>query len=278
MNSQPASRVRTATVPAAPAHGPSRRTIILSSSVIAATAAMLQVQMHEYAHGITAAVQGAPATISSLMAEHQSVPGVDATLATLAGPLFSIVLAVVLYAASRPLPAGYLRAFLTWMSFAAAQGTFGYLIVGMFMPVGDTAVLFEAWGFSSFGYIMAGVIGLAGMLFLSYLLSREILRTLSDRGDIIAASVLTWLVATAVMAVVYVSAALISGYSAEYLVPTLMGATTTLVFAPMATFWWQRVPHLHRPWDHGSPVVQGVMLVLAIAVVLWHALAPVTIG
>lgn len=99
----------------------------------------------------------------------------------------------------------------------SAQGTFGYLIVGMFMPVGDTAVLFEAWGFSSLGYIAAGLVGLAGMLFLSYLLSREILRTVSDPGDVVAASVLTWLVATGVLAVVYVSAALIVGYHAEYL-------------------------------------------------------------
>ncbi|MGM7667169.1 hypothetical protein [Microbacterium sp. A93] len=263
---------------AAIASGPSRRTIILSSSVIAASAAMLQIQVHEYAHGITAAVQGAPATISSLMAEHQPAPGVDDTLATLAGPLVSIVLAVILYAASRPLPAGYLRAFLTWMSLAAAQGTFGYLMVGMFMPVGDTAVLFETWGFSSIGYIAAGIIGIAGMFLLSYLLSRELLRTLSDPGDVVAASVMTWLVATAVLAAVYTSAALIAGYNAEHLVPTLIGATTALVFAPLATIWWQRVPHLHQPWSHGSPVVQVVVLVLAIAVVLWHALAPVTIG
>lgn len=160
----------------------------------------------------------------------------------------------------------------------SAQGTFGYLIVGMFMPVGDTAVLFEAWGFSSLGYIAAGLVGLAGMLFLSYLLSREILRTVSDPGDVVAASVLTWLVATGVLAVVYVSAALIVGNHAEYLVPTVIGATTALVFAPMATFWWRKVPHLHQPWSHGSPVVQVTVLVLAIAVVLWHALAPVTIG
>lgn len=263
---------------AAVAPGPSRRTIILSSSFIAAAAAMLQIQMHEYAHGITAAAQGAPATVSPLMAEHQSAPGVDDTLATLAGPLFSIVLAAILYAASRPLPSGYLRAFLTWISLSAAQGTFGYLMVGMFMPVGDTAVLFEAWGLPTVGYVAAGLVGIAGMFLLSYLLSREVMRTLSDQGDVVAATVVTWLVATGIMAVVYTSAALTVGYSAEYLVPTIIGATTALVFAPLATIWWQRVPHRHRPWSHGSPAVQVAVLVLAIAVVLWHALAPVTIG
>ncbi|MFC7402525.1 hypothetical protein [Citricoccus sp. GCM10030269] len=251
---------------------------MISSAAIAAAATMLQIQLHEYAHAVFAVWETGSATVHGTMETHPELPGTDEAAIAIAGPVFSLTLAVIVYAVSRPLPGGYLRAFLTWMSLSAAQGTFGYLMIAAFVPVGDTAVAFAEWGIPLAGYIVAGLIGLAGMLLNSFLLSREITRFFSDPADVLAASVWTWLLATAILAVVYVSVALISGQEAEMFVAITVGPTTALVFAPMATFFWQKTPHLRRPWRQGTAGVQATVLIVVVAIVLWHAFFPVAIG
>ncbi|MGI8575562.1 MAG: hypothetical protein ACR2MA_09525 [Egibacteraceae bacterium] len=199
---------------------------------------MVQIQLHEYAHALVAVALTGSATVHGAMVTNPEAA--DEAAIALAGPIFSLLLGTVVYAASRPLRSGLTRAFLTWASLAALQGTFGYLMIAAVVPVGDTAVAFEARGVPVPGYVLAGAVGVVGMLLSAYLLAREITRFFSDPQDVLAASVWTWLVATAFLLVVYTTAAFFAGLDGQLFVATVVGPATALVSAPMATFFWTR--------------------------------------
>lgn len=255
---------------------PSRRQIIFGTATIAAAASMIQIQLHEWAHGVVALALVGEATVHGAMVEHPGPASAEAAIA-IAGPVFSLILGILVYALSRPVRQGVVRTFLTWASLAALQGTFGYLMVAAVMPVGDTAVAFEAWGVPVIGYVLTGLIGLAGMFLNAYLLSREITRSFSDPGDVLAASVLTWLVATGALIVVYTTVAILADLQGELLVATVLGPVTSLVFAPMATFFWTRTPHLSMPYRI-SMGPAAILFAAAVVVVLIHAAFPVHVG
>src|SRR5699024_9744381 len=71
---------------------------------------------------------------------------------------------------------------------------------------------------------------------------------------------------------------LAAGADGEILVWTVIGPGTALVFAPMATFFWRRTPHLERGYDVGrrGSVVAGFVVVLVI--VLVHGFVGVELG
>lgn len=254
-----------------------RGRIVLGGAAVAAGGAMAQIQLHEYAHAVAAIALTGSATVHSALVEHPDVPVADEALIAIAGPAFSLVLGVLVYAATRGLPSGLLRAFLTWFALSGLQGSFGYLMIAAVVPVGDTAVAFDAWGVPLAGYVAAGLVGLGGMFLNASLLCREITRSFSEPSDIVAAAVWTWLAATGVLVVVYGIAAAASGLDGQLLVATTIGPVTALVFAPMATFFWKRTPHRHLPWSVSSGPALVLVLVLA-AIVLLHALAPITYG
>ncbi len=116
-------------------------------------------------------------------------------------------------------------------------------MITLIAPVGDTAVALRSVACrsragsspSSKGWILAFVVGLAGMFANANLLAGEIARTFSEPGPFRAASVWTWLVATGLLLVVYVGVALIAVVGADVLGLDGRGPATALVFAPMAT-------------------------------------------
>jgi len=257
---------------------PSRGAIVGLTALVAATAAMAQIQLHEYAHAVVALLLTGSATVTGAMADHPPTTDANLALIAIAGPVFSLVLGASLYALGRARASGYGRALLVWAGLASLQGAFGYVMISLVAPVGDTAVAFESWGVPMWGSVLAFVVGLAGMFLNAYLLCREITRALSVPADIVAASVWTWLVATGVLLVTYAAVALAAGADGEILVWTVIGPGTALVFAPMATFFWRRTPHLERGYDVGRPgsVVAGFVVVLVI--VLVHGFVGVELG
>lgn len=257
--------------------GPRRRQIVLGSAAVAAGGAMAQIQLHEYAHAVVGVALSGSATVHGAMVEHPQLPAAEEALTAIAGPVFSVLLGVAVYVFSRSLPSGLVRALLTWLALAGLQGAFGYLMIAAVVPLGDTAVAFDAWGVPTVGYALAGAAGLAGMFLNAYLLAREITRSFSEPADVLAASVWAWLVATGVLLLVYTSVALLAGLDGQMLVATVIGPATALVFAPMATFFWTRTPHRHLPWAvRVGPAV--VVAVVVTVVVLLHAVAPVRLG
>lgn len=258
--------------------GPSKSSIIGLTALVAATAAMAQIQLHEYAHAVVAVLLTGSATVSGAMADHPPTTDANLAMIAIAGPVFSLVLGAVLYALGQATARGYLRTLLIWGGLASLQGTFGYLMISLIAPVGDTAVAFEAWGVPLWGYVLAFVLGLAGMFLNAYLLCREITRALSEPGDILAASVWTWLAATGVLLATYAAVALAAGADGEILLWTIIGPATALVFAPMATFFWRRTPHLEHGYDVGQPSVVATGFAVVLAVVLIHGFVGIELG
>ena len=256
---------------------PTRGAVIGLTALVAATAAMAQIQLHEYAHAVAAVLLTGSATVSGAMADHPETSDANLALIAIAGPAFSLVLGTVLHLLGR-VASGYLRALLTWGGLASLQGAFGYLMISLVAPVGDTAVAFDAWGVPMWGYVLGFVVGLAGMLLNAYLLCREITRSLSEPGDIVAASVWTWLAATGILLLAYVGVALAAGADGEIFVWTIIGPATALVFAPMATFFWRRTPHLAHRYDVGRPVTVVAAFVVVLAIVLLHGAVGIELG
>ncbi|MGO1174480.1 MAG: hypothetical protein ACTHXO_01630 [Actinomycetaceae bacterium] len=257
---------------------PSPRRIALRTAAVATTAVVLLIQLHEYAHAVVAVLLVGSSTVHGAMADHPPASDADLALIAIAGPVFSLVAGLLAYAVSRPLASGYARALLTWFGLGSMQGAFGYLMIALIAPVGDTAVAFEAWDLSIVWSIVAFVAGLAGMFLNAYLLAREIGRTFGTPAPFRGASVWAWLVATVAILVIYVGVALLAGVGGEILAWTIIGPATALVFAPMATIFWRRVPYLDRPWSVGSTPAIVAGLVVAVAIVAVHAVVGVELG
>ncbi|MFD1716638.1 hypothetical protein [Georgenia deserti] len=264
----------------APTAQPTRptRAILLPFALVAAAATMVHIQLHEYSHAAVALAQVGEAEVRGAVVFSPDKPDAQEAVEAITGPVFSVVSGVVALALARGLHGGYLRAFLTWFGLVGIQNLWGYLMIAMIAPLGDTAVAFGIWGVPTAVQVALGLVGVAGMLGNSYLLAREITRSLSAPSEVLAASVLTWLLATGILAVVYTAAAFGAGADPEYLVITVVGPATALVFAPMAIFFWTRTPHRRMPWDVGSVRTAAILLALAVALVLVHALAGVRLG
>ncbi|MGC5629147.1 hypothetical protein ACPYO6_13015 [Georgenia sp. Z1344] len=261
-----------------PAPTPSPRRITLLTAAVAVTAVILHIQLHEYAHAVTAVLLVGSSTVHGAMADHPPASDADLALIAMAGPVFSVVLGLLAWAASRPMPSGYARALLTWIGLSSIQGAFGYLMIALVAPVGDTAVAFEAWGLGIVWSIASFVVGVAGMFLCAYLLAREIGRTFETPAPFRSASVWTWLVATAAILAIYGGVAVLAGLDGELFAWTIIGPSTALVFAPMATIFWKAVPYRRRPWSVGATPVVVAGLVVAVAIVAVHAIVGVELG
>jgi hypothetical protein len=115
----------------------SLRFVLVSSAVAFVCAALLEITLHELAHGIAAVVQGSSPIVYGNSVDPGPQTDTQTVVTALAGPVFSLVSGLLILA----LPTGRLPAFwrlaVLWLGLLSVQTFAGYLITGPFMAAGD---------------------------------------------------------------------------------------------------------------------------------------------
>lgn len=255
-----------------------RRDSILRLTLTAVAAVFASITLHEYSHAVAQLAFGGSAVVAAISSETvDALPPAQEAITAIVGPLASLVLGLVAWFGSRGLRQGFARSFASWFGLASMMNFFGYAII-CFADAGDTAVAYGIWGAPAWAYIVSGFVGIAGMFALAWLFSGEVAAHHDGVRGWRTACAWPWLWATLVLVVVYLLAALKVGYAASLLPLVVAGPVTSLVAAPMAMMFAARRPSGGEPARTGSWAVVGAVFGLLLAVVAYHALAPVRLG
>jgi hypothetical protein len=181
------------------------RLVLVSSTVAYATALMVMISLHEFAHGLSGLALGLQPTV---FAGHVSyaVAGTAAQQVTtaLAGPVFSLALGLALLA----LPArhDYWGLLVLWLGALDVQEFNGYLMTGPFVPFGDVGQALRLLSAPAPVYAAVLVAGAAGTLLLGRLVTRRLLALTDPDGAALGTQLrslglFAWLLGTALVVV-----------------------------------------------------------------------------
>lgn len=171
---------------------------IVRRGAIAAGAALLTIQAHEYAHGITGwALVGAAEVRASSAGAVVEMTSTEAGIQALAGPFFSLFSGLVIYLISQRLAPGFARTVMLWLGLASMMNFFGYLMTAIAGGPGDIVAAITDFGLPGWIAIVIFPLGALGMLSLSYLLCKEIRRSAETTYEMRALGIFPWIVGTA---------------------------------------------------------------------------------
>jgi hypothetical protein len=232
------------------------RLLLANSAVALILADSLSVFLHESAHAITGLVRGVTPTLHPNSVDYTPTPDPTTQLITAAaGPLFSLVFGLIVFAACRSAGRGFLRLFFMWLGLVSMQNFFGYLFIAPFAGAGDTGRVLSLLRAPVAVYIACGVIGAALTLLNARLLAGQVMRYATGPTELRRLVLFPWLIATAV-AVALTPLNLIGGRADPATLPLIMaGAFAIAIFAPMFTLFYRRISRPYERLDLGQPMV-----------------------
>ena len=252
---------------------PGRSRLLLANSALALTlAAPVAVTLHESAHAVAGLALGSAAVVNSNSVSY--VPELtphDEVIAAAAGPLFSLVLGVVVFLVGRHVGRGFVRLLLLWTSLVSMQNFAGYLLIAPFAGAGDTGQIMGILGAPTVAYVVSGVAGAGLTLLNARLLAGQVTRYARSQDELRHLVLLPWLIATGVTVALTPLDMIAGGPTAGEVPVVIAGAVAIAIFAPVFTLFYRR---LHPPYEALRlrtpivPLVVTIVLVVLIAVVL----------
>lgn len=219
-------------------------TLLFNNVVAAVLGAGLMVLVHELTHLVAGLAQGAPGELYPFAVNSPGLSDTDQAIATLAGPVFSLVSGVVL-ALWLPLRrrGGFAHLLWLWFAFTSMMEGVGYLVITPF-GAGDTATASALLGWGTPVQLAMCAVGIALMFVLARMWAPHVGRFAGeDPRRQWAFTLWPWLIGTAVnlvMSTVYLSVSNAPLTIGEIMAISAAG-TATLVFAPMAHIFARRM-------------------------------------
>lgn len=248
------------------------RLLLATSTTALVLAAPVAITLHELAHAVTGLAVGLNPTLHSNFVDYDPEPDPARAIVTAAaGPLFSLVLGLVVFLTARSAGRGFGRLFWLWTGLVSMQNFFGYLLIAPFAGVGDTGQVLHLLGASTAAYVVCGVLGALLTLLSSRLLAGQVTRYARDRDELRHLVLFPWLIATAIT-VALTPLDLATGSLDPAAVPVVLaGAVSIAIFAPMFSFFYRGLNPPHEALALRQPVVPliaTVVLTVLIAVFL----------
>lgn len=238
------------------ASGTARRDLWLNSTLALAIASLVAVVLHESSHAVAGLLQDRPVVLYPFQVDFPGQRSSAQEIVTAAtGPIFSLLLGLVVIAGTRHLGRGFGRLFFLWLGFICAQNFFGYLVIAPFGDVGDTGKVLALLGAPGFVSILCFLIGAVGTMWLSWLFLNQAMRHVRDLSGLRTISVLAWLAGTVLNVVRTVLEILPSSPSAGVIIVVMSGAVAAVIFAPLLTSMYQRVQVPYEQLELRRPVV-----------------------
>lgn len=263
------------TAPTAPHAEADRPRLLLANSAVAfVLAAIVAVTLHEGAHAAMGLARGLTPTLFSNAVSYEPEPGRSTAILTAsAGPLFSLVLGLVVHVTTRSLGRGFGRLFWLWLGLISMQNFFGYLFIAPVARAGDTGRMFALLGAPVVVYVVAFLVGAALTLLNGRLLAAEVVRYATSPHELRRLVLFAWLSGTGVVMALTLLDAVRSGLPADAFVVVLMGAVSVGIFAPLFTLFYGRFDRAYERLELRRPVVPAVLTVV-VALAVFLVLAP----
>lgn len=252
---------------------PGRSRLLLASSAVALTlAAPVAVTLHELAHAVAGLALGSDVVLSSSSVSYvPELAAHDEVVAAAAGPLFSLVLGVVVFLVGRQAGRGFVRLLLLWTGLVSMQNFAGYLLIAPFAGAGDTGQIMGILDAPALAYVVSAGAGVGLTLLNARLLAGQVTRFARSQDELRHLVLLPWLVGTAATVALTLLDTVVGGASGAEVPVVVAGAVAIAIFAPVFTLFYRR---LHPPYEELRlrtpvvPLVVTIVLVVMIAIVL----------
>ncbi|WP_206445864.1 hypothetical protein [Agrococcus sp. KRD186] len=253
------------------------RLLLLNSTVALVLAGTLTVTLHELAHFATALALGHEATLHATSVSNSSTDDATAITTAAAGPIFSILFGLIIVFAARRWGRGFWRLLWMWLGFTSAQAGFGYCMIALLSPAGETGKVLELLGAPWWVGLISLAFGTAGMLWLSRLFATRVAAYAGeDTRQMMAFGMWPWLFGTLALVVIYAATVLQLPFMEAFL--SMFGIIAIGVFAPMFTFFVLRLHPPREQLELGVPWVGIAGVALMVLLILLVLVPGITLG
>lgn len=149
------------------------------------------------------------------------------------GPVFSLILGLVLMVVARRWGSGFVRLFWMWLAFMGVQNFVGYLVIAPVASGGDTGRVLALLDAPAWVYVVVGLAGVAGQFLLARRFAFEVKRYAADLDAERRIAFYPWLIGTGVAVVLAAVEVLLISPSPEIVVVVVSYNFAIGVFAPM---------------------------------------------
>lgn len=245
-------------------------------------AAMANSLLHELAHAVAGLVQGMAPTVTPFSVDYQPGPTAGQEVVNaLAGPVWSLVMGVVLMVLARSWGTGFVRLFWLWLAFMGVMNFAGYLLIAPFVTAGDTARALSLLGAPGWVFVLAALLGAAGQFGLAFLFAGQVKRYTDGIDGEGVLAFRAWAVGTLVVILLTVVELTMVGPPAGAIVAVAAYSFAVGIFAPMQFIFRGRVPPRAKEdlgLDRVSRAGLGVTAAVAAALLVLAAVGGVTLG
>ncbi|HEX8487655.1 MAG TPA: hypothetical protein VF642_03845 [Propionibacteriaceae bacterium] len=244
-------------------------------------ASMVNSLLHESAHAVAGLALGLTPTILPFAVDF--APGRTTSqqvFTAAAGPLFSLVMGLVLMSVARSWGRGIVRLFWMWLAFMGVMNFAGYCFIAPFARAGDTGRVLELLNAPLVVSILVGLIGAAGVIWLARRFAIEVKRYAVDITTERQLAFHPWLLGTPIIIAMSVAQLAKLDVPIAALILILMYNVAFGVFAPMQFNFRTRVHNTYQPlvMERVSVVGLGVTVAVGVFSVILAGVGGLTLG
>ncbi len=224
------------------------RSLTANSTVALVLASIVNSLLHESAHAVAALTLGLTPTISpfSVDVAEAATPNQEIMVAS-AGPLFSLVLGLVVMRVGRSWGTGVVRLFWMWLAAMGVMNFVGYCFIAPFAQGGDTGQVLALLGAPATVYILVALVGVGGQFLLARRFAIEVKRYAGTIPDERRLAYFPWLIGTPILVFLALVELLLLSVPALYAGPILAYSVAFAVFAPMQFIFTAKVTNRLEP-------------------------------
>jgi hypothetical protein len=215
----------------APPHG---RTLTANATLAYVIAAIVNSLLHESAHAVAALALGLTPTISPFSAEVAEQPtDSQQIIVAAAGPVFSLVMGLVLMVVARRWGRGVVRLFWMWLPFMGVMNFVGYCFIAPFAQAGDTGQVLALLKVPGPVFFVVAAVGIGGQFLLARRFAVEVKRYATDKSAERLLAYFPWLIGTPILIVLTLVELLLLEVPVAELVLVAAYSVAFGIFAPM---------------------------------------------
>lgn len=156
---------------------------LVSSIVAFALAIPVMITLHELAHAVAALSLGLHPVLKASSVDTGGVTAAQNIVTAAAGPVFSLVLGLIVLALPRR-GTPFVRLFVLWFGLTNVQEFNGYLITGPFVRDGDIGIVLRESGAPGWVGFLGLVVGVLGTAWAGQVATARLLEMVDPAGDI----------------------------------------------------------------------------------------------
>jgi hypothetical protein len=230
---------------AAPSYG---RTLTANSTLAYVIAAIVNALLHESAHAVAALALGLTPTISPFSVEiaEQPTDGQQIIVAA-AGPVFSLVMGLVVMVVARRWGSGVVRLFWMWLPFMGVMNFVGYCFIAPFAQAGDTGQVLALLRVPGPVFLLVAAVGVGGQFLLARRFAAEVKRYATDNPAERRLAYYPWLIGTPILIVMTMLELILLEVPLAELVLVAAYSVAFGIFAPMQFIFSGRAQNTLEP-------------------------------